>query len=264
MILRGEEEMLKRFREHRRAIVHWTMELVIVVAGVLIALTAQQWAQARSSKARADAAEARIRVELANDLYLSAERIALHQCLKQRLATLVEGLSSANKDWSTLLMDDPKSSGLRAFKRLYRVPSRVWQFDEYRGNLTGGALDSLSPERRAGLASLYAQFEKARDFNVEEGRLATELGALQYGTPFSGPERNALIATLMRLDHLNGLMVLIARQTGEGYRDLYRLTPEEIAADKPIWWASFAELRAIYGNCVDPQAVALLDERLLP
>ncbi len=86
------------FGEHRRAIAHWTMELVIVVAGVLIALSAQQWAQERSSRTRSTAADARIRHELQNDVFLGVERIALHACLKQRLVTLAEGLRARRGD----------------------------------------------------------------------------------------------------------------------------------------------------------------------
>lgn len=255
--------MFKRFRTHQHSIAHWAMELLVVFVGVLIALSAQAWAQDRSAKSRAEAAETRIRQELGLNIFLGYERIALQKCLKLRLANLASDLSGGRTDWSTMRMARPEGDDRMAFDRLYRTPSRPWVSTEYEGSIASGALDTLSSERTSLLASSYNQVERMRELNAEEEQLANRLAALQFGTPLSGPERNELLATLTRLDYLNGLMVLIATQNVEFFRDLYSFTPEEVGEIRETWALEARKWRAIYGDCADPGVVRTLDQRLL-
>lgn len=255
--------MFSSLRKYRLTIAHWSMELLIVVAGVLIALSAQQWAEEQSSKRRAGAAEARIREELGANVLNGVERIAVHQCLKQRLMLLADGLNGGRSDWSDLRMPDI-DEGRMAFRRLYRMPSRSWVSIDYQASLESGALDSLDLGRSARLAGVYAQVQKQRDFNLDEGRLATQLAVLQFKQP-SSETRHDLLATLMRLDNLNASMVLMSRQNIQDYRNLYRVTSQEAARahQQKLWPALVAEMRAKYGACVDANAIAELDGRLL-
>ena len=101
-----------------------------------------------------------------------------------------------------------------------------------------------------------------RELNAEEEQLATKLAALQFGTPLSGPERNDLLATLTRLDYLNGLMVLIATQNAEAFRDLYSFTPNEVDEIRETWALEAKKWRSIYGDCADSRVVRDLDQRL--
>lgn len=122
-----------------------------------------------------------------------------------------------------------------AFARLYRTPSRSWVPSEYRGSVAMGALDPLSPERTAALANSYAQVERASEINVEEEMLTARLGALQFDTALTAPERNELLATLTRLDYLNALVVIVSTQNAERFRNLYRFTPEETNQVRNGW-----------------------------
>ena len=255
--------MFEGLRKNRRVIGHWVMELLVVFTGVLIALGAQGWANERSSRARAKAAEVRIRNELELGVQLGIERIALRQCLKQRLANIAEGLSSGRTDWSSMRIADQHQPNLFAFGPLYRMPSRNWVSSEYRSSAANGALDTLSPERNADLANIYEAIESQGEFNAEEQQLATRLAAIQFGTPLSALERNDLLATVTRLDYLNGLMVLVAKQSAEAYQGLYTFTPEELDEMRNGWSAHVPDVEAVYGNCVDAQAIGEIDRRLL-
>lgn len=256
--------MFKRLRPHQHTIGHWAMELLVVFVGVLIALSAQAWAQDRSAKARAEAAETRIREELGTNIFLGYERIALRTCLKERLADLASDLGSGRTDWGTMRMAPADGDDRMAFDRLYRTPSRPWVSTEYEGSIASGALDTLSSERTSLLAASYNQIERMRELNAEEEQLANRLAALQFGTPLSGPERNELLATLTRLDYLNGVMVLVATQNAEHFRDLYSLTPEEVGLVREHWDFEARRMRSIYGNCANPRVVRTLDQRLSP
>lgn len=246
--------LMKLKPRHSWNAVGW--ELAIVSLGVLVALAAQQWAENRSSQARAAAADVRIRDELGAIVFLDLERIAIHQCLKQRLIALAEGLRDGRSDWSNFRMAEA-SDGRWAFRQLYRTPSRNWVSTEYEGSLASGALDSMDLEQTAMLASIYSQIKKQENFNLEEAQLTTQLAILQFGQSMSLAERTSLLATLARLDYLNGLMMLMSRQQIVAYRDLgYHATPDELAhADGMKNWADkVAEMQGKYGACVDPKA----------
>jgi hypothetical protein len=238
------------------------MELLIVVAGVLIALGAQQWAQDRSSKQIAANAEARIREELATNVLLGVERITVNECIKQRLSRLANELTTGRREWSDFSIAEDQV-GQTAFREIYRVPSRLWVSTEYNGSLSNGQLAGLPPKRTAQLASAYAQVEDQRARNDEEARLSAQLGMLQFNQSLSVTERNALLATLARLDWLNGVSVIVARQNIETYRALdYRLSAKEVNDLRQFWSKHLKEVRARYGSCIQPKAISEWDARL--
>jgi hypothetical protein len=241
------------------------MELVIVVAGVIIALAAQQWAQEKSSERRAVAADRRVRAELQITILHGVERIALGRCLQSRLTTLARGLSVGRSDWNDLLMD--KSAGLpMAFKRIYRVPDRNWRDTEYQGSLANGDLGSLDAERISLIADMYAQLRSQQASNEEELQLANELGSLQFEQPLSPADRVRLLAKLVRLDMLNSTMFLVAKQQIEVFHRLeYGIDGKELTEARAanFWPKRVAEMRSIYGTCVDANAIAAFDRRLL-
>jgi hypothetical protein len=154
--------MFEKLRGHKHVIAHWAMELLIVVAGVLIALGAQQWAQDRASKQGAARAEARIREELATNVLLGVERITLNNCIKQRLSRLANELTASRREWSDFHVPEDKV-GQTAFREIYRVPSRVWVSTEYNGSLSNGHLASLAPERATQLAGTWLSNERQGD-----------------------------------------------------------------------------------------------------
>jgi hypothetical protein len=242
------------------------MELLIVVAGVLIALSAQQWAEEQSAKKRAAAADARIRAELRSNLLLGVERIALRECVERRLAMLAIGLSGGKSDWTDLRMVRSAETPM-VFRRMYRIPDRNWRTTEYQGSLTTGGQDSVSPERSGLIAAMYGQVRSQQSYNEEELRLASELGSLQFQQPVVGSDRIRLLAILVRLDLLNSTMVLMAEQQIQSFRELKYLnsSEEELAqAREAKYWSNMvASMRGKYGSCVDGGAISAFDRRML-
>lgn len=263
--------MLRFFTARRwRQAGEWLVELLIVVFGVLIALYAQQWASDRQSRRAASDAEARIRDEIYANVINSVERISLHQCLQQRLAQIAERLNAGTNDWKTFAYDYTDND-LFLVRRVYRTPSRNWSDDAYRGALANGALDSVSPERRALWSSLYRAFAKSEMFNVQENDRTSGLNSLWLDGAVLPGDRRELLQLVARLDRDNGLITLIARQNIESLKTLgYRMSDKERAAlekdlNNPAADNSNTSLtmrRRVYGDCVDASAFKLLDPGL--
>lgn len=254
----------------RRQAGEWLVELLIVVFGVLIALYAQQWASDRQSRKAAVEAEARIREEIYGNAMNDAERIALHQCIQRRLGQIAERIGAGANDWKSFAYDY-SDNGLFLVRRIYRTPSRSWIDDSYRGALGGGALDSVSAERKALWSQLYRAFAKAQDINDHENALSAELNSLWIDGNLRPEDRRAMVRVVAQLDRANGLITLINRQNLAVLSELnYRLTDTERDGLQKLLNSktpdnsnnSLAMKRRIYGDCVDAEAFKLLDPAL--
>lgn len=252
--------MLGRFRSLAPGLKHWAMELIVVVAGVFIALSVQQWAENYKARERAKQADERIRQELAANLVISVERIALDRCIKEQLTQAVESLRRGSRNWA--VQEEPAGAMANnfAFGRNYRVPSRTWVADEYEAARATGALEVLPAERAQLLAASYSSFGNQGEINDIENELGTKLTALQFDSALTPTERRAMLATLTRLDFLNGLQTIISQQAIERARLLrFRLRPEELDLFREQLPPELQRIRAIYGDCVDDSAFAFFD-----
>jgi hypothetical protein len=237
-------------------------EVGIIVVGVMIALSAEQVVETIHAHREAAAAEQRIRQELADDSALEVERVAVGPCLTQR-GRIAQQLAAGTTDWSGMLFPLMPERPM-ALREIYHIPSRSWVTDAYHEALARGDLNSLDAARRGQLASLYNQIGALGDRNETEQQLTTTLAPLQFNRPLSDAERNQMIATLARLDTINGLIILVSRQNFEGVHDLgYAVDRSELfnhlgTADS--WDEELAGLRKRYGNCVDASAITQYED----
>ena len=240
-------------------------EVGIIVIGVLIALGAEQMVHEIQARRNAAQAQSRIRDELGDSMILGIERIAIQQCLRARLNEIAQGLAAGRTNWSQLVLP-PRTGFPSAFREVYRMPSRNWVDDAYREALAQGDLNSVDPVQRAQLANIYKQIDHVGQLNDTENQLSTQINILQFSPELSQTERNQMLATVTRLDWINGLIVVIARQSFANFRTLgYQPTAAEIAeVRKAAWWSDqVKQMQAKYGGCVDTHAVAEFDRRLL-
>lgn len=263
--------MVFRFNARRRRQAgQWLVELMIVVFGVLIALYAQQWANERQSRAAAKDAEVRIREEVYGNITTSLERIALHGCLRDRLGQIAERLNTSTSDWQSFAYDYTDND-LFLVRRIYRTPSRSMSDDAYRGALASGALDSVPVERRAAWSSLYGAFAKMQYVNNQENERTSGLNSLWLNGEVLPGDRRELLQLVARLDRDNGLITLISRQNLNSLKTLgYRLTAAEWEGYQKALNSkavdssnrSLAMKRRVYGDCVDAEALKLIDPEL--
>ena len=240
----------QQLASHRSVILHWAMEITVVVIGVLIALVVQQWAADRGARQRAADAEDRIRSEMLGNAAIMVKRIALYPCLKRRADELMAGLSSGRRDWRLPLA---AAGGRPAARVVYAKPVRTIVSDAFRDSVSRGDLDAMAPERVAALSGVYTSLDRLDRMATEEQQLSDSLRPLMYAVPTQEEGRDRMIAAVARLASINQLMQVISGQ------QLNALTTDAgirlpAAEFMPLYGAGLASLRQAYGGCVDAQA----------
>jgi len=194
--------MFSRLGAQKGTIAHWAMELLIVVAGVLIALSAQQWAEDRSSKRRAEAAEEAMALEIQNSLLANAELVRLDKCWDVQISALQKAIAS----------DDTAAAGRIVEGGSFFGAGRLWADDAFQAALSAQVSDSLGSEKLKGYSQVYEMIRSARSYQDERERTVGQLGTLSMaGLPRSPEITYALLTAIAQLRASKTAM----RQVGE-------------------------------------------------
>ena len=90
----------------------------------------------------------------------------------------------------------------------YRTPNRPWNDDVWVATQNGGVFTHMPRERVAAFAKVYARMEGLRKVNEFEHQVFPELLYLSFDTPLDAAARQRALATLGKLDWLNGTILL--------------------------------------------------------
>lgn len=236
-------------------------ELSIVVLGVLIALGAQQavetWHWHQEAKT--------IRKALSNEIEYSAlwaeERIAVQQCLRDRIAHLIAKLNGGSPTWTAdpALLGQPRNPIGRSIETgiqlVYRAPHRPWLRDEWETAKSSGAIDHLDRDDSRNLEFIYRNINQLGLLQEEEASLQPQASFLSFNQILEPQSRVQAFVTLSRLDYLNAMQAQSALQLLSTLQSSHlALGPISIgqhpmsldAARKRMMTA----LRERYGNCV--------------
>jgi hypothetical protein len=185
-------------------------ELAIVVLGVLIALGAQQAVDERRWLEEVRLTEEALAIEIAESVVHASERQMVNRCLSDRLAHLIGKLSSKEGAWSGDPLPLPRvASGVKiTTPTAYRTPNRPWNDDVWVATQNGGVFSHMSRERVAAFANVYARMEGLRKVNELEHQVFPELLYLSFDTQLDAAARQRALATLGKLDWLNGTILL--------------------------------------------------------
>lgn len=155
-------------------------EIVIVVAGVLLAFGADRAGEAMATAQRTKTAEAGLRVEVRLSLLHATEVVAYADCRRDRVAEMMAALRAAQP------LPAPLS-----------LPIRPWTNAVWRSALASGAAEDLPRERLTAYARLYGGFEALfeRQFTIRDHRIAA--GAADF--PGIGASDRAEAATHLAL-----------------------------------------------------------------
>jgi hypothetical protein len=195
--------MLKKFGLDRRVAAHWTMELVIVVAGVLIALSAQEWAQDRSKKLRAVAAEEAMALEIRNSLLANVELTRLDRCWDMQIEALQSAIVGGNGTAAGRIVQGGSFFG----------PGRLWADNAFQAALSAQVSEDLGAEKLKGYSQVYAMIRRNRWLQDQREQTIEHLGALTVPGVPSSPE--------ITYSQLSALAQL--RATKEGMREIGKL-----------------------------------------
>ena len=185
-------------------------ELAIVVLGVLIALGAQQAVEELRWRDEVRLTEDALTIEIAESVVHASERQMVNRCLSDRLSHLIGKVSSNVGPWSgdPLPLSRTATSVKITTPAAYRTPNRPWNDDVWVATQNGGVFSHMSRERVAAFAKVYARMESLRKVNEVENQVFPELLYLSLDTRLDAAARQRALATLGRLDWLNGTIML--------------------------------------------------------
>lgn len=206
----GALRMFTSLGAHRRAIAHWAMELLVVAAGVLIALSAQQWAEGRSSQRSAAAAEEAMALEIENSLLASAELVRLDRCWEVQFLALQQAIVSGDRLSAGRIVGGSSIFG----------SGRLWADNAFQATLTAQVSDRLGSEKLKRYSQVYDMIRKARVAQEERQQAVAQLGTLTIaGLPSSPDITYSLLTALARLQaskttmqNLGELIIMFAKK----------------------------------------------------
>lgn len=213
--------------ERKRTIGHWLMELVIVVAGVLIALWLQQWGEGRKANADMKAAEASVHEEARGSLENLLWRQAINQCHLDRAGLLKRMLLSGSGRWpglkeNTLLREDiGQATGVQlVMPGVYARPNETYTRAAWTSALATGALAPMDRDRFAKIAALYAQIEYLSVIHDHEDRAASVLSALTVPQDMTADTRTRMLQALYEIDASRFMYMYVLPQYVEAMDEL--------------------------------------------
>lgn len=166
------------------------MELLVVAAGVLIALSAQQWAEGRSSKRSAAAAEEAMALEIENSLLANAELVRLDRCWETQFVALQQAIVSGDRLSADRIVEGSSIFGA----------SRLWADNAFQATLAAQVSDHLGSEKLKRYSQVYDMIRKARVAQGERQQAVAQLGTLTIaGLPASPEITYSLLTALVHL-----------------------------------------------------------------
>jgi hypothetical protein len=184
-------------------------EVGIIVLGVLIALGFEQLVQQWRWRQEVDTARQALANELASSAQQGGERLAVEQCLADRVGALAKKLNAESPRWSA----DPMPLGATArpalhwdnlgMPRVYGAPLRGWSQDAWDTAKSTGVLDHMNHDEVASYSAVYAEIAAIRDFQNQELPLESKLSFLSSDQDLDNASRIDALRVLGQLDALN-------------------------------------------------------------
>jgi hypothetical protein len=185
-------------------------EVAVIVVGIVIALSAEQFIQGLEWRHKISRAEEQMRLEMAKDDGPQIlERLAAYECIDQGLAGIRAGVERG----------DSRSLVIDAINKV-EIPRHTYERDAYQAAEASGVLAKLDPERLDRWNYLYAPIPVLDRIAEREFFDATILHAIRVaGGPLSETEQLRINEAVEGLRRDNMAMVREARQTEEGLKN---------------------------------------------
>lgn len=187
----------------KKGALHWAMEFVVVVAGVLLALWLQEWTQRQRARADMHDADAAIHDEVLGNLEDVMWRKAVSKCHLEREQLLKSMLLASTDHWPGLQAD---ALSIRApvpetvIPSVYSRPIEALPTSAWTAALTSGALAPMDHDRFRKLAGIYGQIEVWRRARDDESAAISELAALAFPVQLTPDLKAQMLGAVYRLD----------------------------------------------------------------
>jgi hypothetical protein len=180
-------------------------EIAIIVVGVLIALSAEQFVEAITWRSHVSEARRDLRTELEEDLAAAQERIQFAPCVARRMDQMDD------------LIDKPPTHHWTLMPGHILVPIRVWSSAEWDSALATGAVAHMRSDDRARYAQLYSLVAGINSILGNEFTSVSELHLIERGGPLSEASEDRLRADVARI---RGYNTVVALASGELSRQM--------------------------------------------
>jgi hypothetical protein len=229
-------------------------EVGIIVLGVLIALGFGQIVEQWHWRQEVGTTRQSIANELVSNANEAAGRLAVEDCLRERIGELAARLKASNGPWNGDPM--PIAPGARptphwdnlSMRRVYAVPLTGWSQDAWDAAKSGGVVDHMSHKEIASYSDIYGEIAALRDFQNQELLLESSLSFLSADGQLDTRSRDEALSKLGQLDELNavnaGLSSLILEQMKGLHLDVDR------ARSSAQLKGMIADARQFRGACV--------------
>jgi hypothetical protein len=203
-----------------RPIQNWrdlATEVAVIVVGIVIALSAEQFIQGLEWRHKISRAEEQMRLEMGKDDGPEVlQRLAASECIDQGLASIRASIERA----------ESRSAVVDAINKV-EIPRHTYQGDAYQAAEASGALAKLDPELLDRWNYLYAPIPVLDRIAEREFFDATKLHAVRNsGGPLSEIEQLTITEAVESLRRDNMAMVREANQTEQGLKN------QNVALDK--------------------------------
>lgn len=257
--------ILRRITEHVKA-QNWTavaLDFVIVVVGVLFALSAEQWMSEGQQRDELASAEVAFNADLLTNLFSIKEILAIAPCRKQRTKILSALLEEDSPEWPGAPWAPHPGAYGAELPELLPTPYRFWGSRAWEAEMRNGTLATMDSKRRRSLDGLFAgtNLMLARQEDIFEAQ--SRLKLLAIARQISPADRTRYLEILHYHDQQSGLLERVARQT---------LPQIEAANPKPdqTYIAEFgeympgyiAERLERYGDCFVPFEMPFLENAM--
>jgi hypothetical protein len=209
-------------------------EVGIIVLGVLIALTADQFVDELQWRTKVERAEGAMRLELGDDDAPQAyARLLIAPCLNAEIVRIHDGAGSA------------PANDLRGWAAAYSPPVRSWDSEAWKAVLGSEVGSHMGPERLVEWSKPYRLVPALNDYNSHEREIAIELHeAIPPDHDPSLADLQALRRDAAQLRDLNRVFYRVSQLMLSRSRVVGAALPEGARRDL------LRQARAIYGSCV--------------
>jgi hypothetical protein len=193
-------------------------EIGIIVVGVLIALGAEQIVKSLHWRSQVNDTKGALGAEIGASLRYAAERLAVQQCVRGRIAELTTRLRQTNEVW----IGDPMPIGKARWMvepnipAVYRSPAEPWRTDAWETAKSTGTLNHMSRDEVAGYSINYDAIAELRGLQEAENALEPKLSFLSFDQQLDPRSRAEAMTTLAELDWVNGNIALLSRHLVQG------------------------------------------------
>jgi len=202
-------------------------EVGIIVLGVLIALSFEQLVQIWHWRNETRMTRQELASELSYDALFAGERVAIEECLRDRIKDLTAKLNNAGGHWTAdpMVFGKPRKAIagnvlVTGIPMAYRAPQRPFLSDGWETAKSSAVLDHMGRDDIHDFEFAYKGIGEIRTLEDEETSLEPQLSFLSFDQNLDPQSRVQALVVLARLDLLNSDIALIARQMLAGIRSM--------------------------------------------